>query len=504
MPDIETPDFDEDLRKLGVAGGLLADPKEMRRNSFSSPIAPPPTTEAMALPGIEPAKAPTPVAGEAAKPQTSPIGAPEASAMPADRPLGANQPAAIPSASPVASSAPAAPAKLGQSGMELERLKKTGSGIDQLQKSHPVLGTIARIGDVLGSTFLPGLTAQIPGTSLHHRMLESQAAGGAKQENAQATSDAENAQRTATTAETNARIPLTQAQTAEAKARTAEIGNPKPKEEKWTVVGKLPDGRVVQHEENSGQFKTTDEAHGVEPLKEPTPHTPNDFEQFYADYIKENNFPDTSHNRLLARKAYAAAGQAPQHDPRQMAVGPDGTVIELKPGMKVPQGSKTVTGDLTNKPSADEQKRADLVENLNENLDQLEDIVGRRPDLFGKVAGRTTKFREWVGSDDPDIAALKGIEDRLGMVQQSSHGMRSAQHVEASANSLLNGFKNGTDAMKKAIADARASGKTFTQDAQRDVNRGSTGGGDPVYATNPKTKERVMSTDGGKTWQPAK
>ena len=29
-------------------------------------------------------------------------------------------------------------------------------------------------------------------------------------------------------------------------------------------------------------------------------------------------------------------------------------------------------------------------------------------------------------------------------------------------------------------------------------------GGAPLYATNPQTKERIMSTDGGKTWQPAR
>jgi hypothetical protein len=26
----------------------------------------------------------------------------------------------------------------------------------------------------------------------------------------------------------------------------------------------------------------------------------------------------------------------------------------------------------------------------------------------------------------------------------------------------------------------------------------------PIYAVNPQTKERIMSTDGGKTWTPSK
>lgn len=169
-----------------------------------------------------------------------------------------------------------------------------------------------------------------------------------------------------------------------------------------------------------------------------------------------------------AVSAYTSSTQKPERPQRVLGVGPDGKVMEITPGMTVPKGTKSISGELAGgKPTADEQKRADLVTNLNENLDTLEEIVNRRPDLFGKVAGRMTKLKEWMGSDDPDVAALKGIEDRIGMVAQSSHGMRSAQHVEASANSLLNGFKNGSDAMKRAISDARASGATFTEDVER-------------------------------------
>lgn len=186
-----------------------------------------------------------------------------------------------------------------------------------------------------------------------------------------------------------------------------------------------------------------------------------------------------------------------------MIIGPDGKVIELRPGMTVPQGSKTVTGELTNKPSADEQKRSDLAENFNENLSQLEDIVTRRPDLFGKLAGRMTSVKEFVGSNDPDVAALKGIEDRIGMVAQSSHGMRSAQHVQDSANSILNGFKNGPDAMKRTIGDARKSLTTFTADVER-AKGNAPASQPPVNNTPPPTnllKEGIHTTfKNGQTW----
>jgi hypothetical protein len=197
------------------------------------------------------------------------------------------------------------------------------------------------------------------------------------------------------------------------------------------------------------------------------PEKPNDFEQFYHDYLTDNKFPDTAHNRLLARQEFAKAGQTPQHEPRQMVVGPDGTVIELKPGMKVPQGSKTVSGDLAGaKPNAEELKRSEMAENMNENLGKLEDIVKRRPELFGKLAGRLTEGKMWLGSNDPDVGALNTIKDQIGMAQQSAHSMRSAQHVEAAAASILNGFKNGPDAINSSIKTARDSLKTFTKDVQ--------------------------------------
>jgi hypothetical protein len=39
-----------------------------------------------------------------------------------------------------------------------------------------------------------------------------------------------------------------------------------------------------------------------------------------------------------------------------------------------------------------------------------------------------------------------------------------------------------------------------------DVQAASQGGGKqttPIYAANPQTKQRIVSNDGGKTWQPA-
>lgn len=128
--------------------------------------------------------------------------------------------------------------------------------------------------------------------------------------------------------------------------------------------------------------------------------------------------------------------------------------------------TQAAPSNLARKPNAEEIKRSDLAENVNENLNRLEEIVNRRPDLFGKVAGRMTKLKENVGTDDPDISQLKTLEDNLGMAMQSAHGMRSAQHVATSAQSVLNRFKNSPEALKAAIKTARDSVGTFQHDVQ--------------------------------------
>lgn len=381
----------------------------------------------------------------------------------------------------------------------LAKSQDQGSGISRI--GNPWARGALRGIEAIGSVIAPRATARIPGTESHHM---AEMAG----QRANLAGDVANEEKAATTAETGARTDLATAQADKLRHDQGREDQPKPKEEEWSIVPGMigPNGQPVQQEKNSGQIRFAPDVQGVGPLKEPQAKTPNDFEQFYADWLKDNNFPDTAHNRLMARSKFAAAGQAPQHDPRQLAVGPDGTVIELKPGSKVAPGTKTVTGDLTNKPSADEQRRADLSENLNENLATLEEIAGRRPDLFGPMAGRLTGIKGALGSNDPDIGTLETIKHQIGMAQISAHGMRSAQGVASAADSILNSFKNGPEAVKASINAARNSVKTFTGD----VERAKTGanpqptpgdGAQPPKAADPGMKWQHRTANGQTEWR---
>jgi hypothetical protein len=124
-------------------------------------------------------------------------------------------------------------------------------------------------------------------------------------------------------------------------AREEAAKQPKPKEEEWSVVPGMqgPNGEPVQQEKTSGLMRFSKDVSGVKPIKPPTEAHQNDFEQFYSDFLKDGNLPDSAHNRLMARKQFAQAGQAPQQPQRalMMVPQPDGSqkAVEVMPGMTV-------------------------------------------------------------------------------------------------------------------------------------------------------------------------
>lgn len=60
---------------------------------------------------------------------------------------------------------------------ELDRLRSTGSGVDQFMHRHRFLGPLVKGLSIAGSVLAPGPASMIPGTDLHHQVLEHQAEG---------------------------------------------------------------------------------------------------------------------------------------------------------------------------------------------------------------------------------------------------------------------------------------------------------------------------------------
>lgn len=203
-------------------------------------------------------------------------------------------------------------------------------------------------------------------------------------------------------------------------------------------------------------------------------------------YEKQGTIPlDQQYLRAIQAGDYKLAAQikdaAEQMHPKQMTINPPSNVGTWQlqrddTGKVVMFNSKT--GETKDAPAglkpkgeqatADEKRRADLAVNMKENLDTLEDIVRRRPELFGPGAGWLTAARGYTGlGSDPDIAALRSVREYLGMASVGAHAMRNAQHVGTAADAVMNGYRSDPATMMGAIKAARKSLETFQQDVSR-------------------------------------
>lgn len=347
---------------------------------------------------------------------------------------------------------------------------------------NPVLRVIGKVGagaaraaQTIGDTFVPGLTSQIPGTDLNAAAKRAQVIGS------QETQQKEN-QNAAQTGLTQASAAHVTGETGEIPGQEAETAANTRKADAETQRLQAPIQESLQQSYADAVQKSVKS--GKNPLQDPDVQRFADAmtsiqkqaapkENLEAQYDAAVKSGDMARAKQILKEAgsFSAATAKPEKEPKQLVAVPqeDGSsqIIEAKPGMTLPKGAKTVTqfgGE--SKPNAEELKRSEMAENVGENLDKLQDIVTRRPELFGKLGGRETELRMLIGSNDPDIGALKTIKDQLGMAQQSAHSMRNASHVAEAANSILNSFHNGPDAINSSVKTARDSLKTFTADVQ--------------------------------------
>ena len=104
-----------------------------------------------------------------------------------------------------------------------------------------------------------------------------------------------------------------------------------------------------------------------------------------------------------------------------------------------------------------EKQKTTLAEMVGENGESLKDILQRRPDLVGRIAGRYTSFDQMIGDNDPDIQRMGTAMQNLAKASVGIHGMRSYVGVEAAEKTLLNGFKNGANAVNAAVDEQEKS-----------------------------------------------
>jgi hypothetical protein len=310
--------------------------------------------------------------------------------------------------------------------------------------SAPRPGTARQVIGAILSRHNPALGGIVSGETQHQRGIqqaqeEYNIAGGQIQ-----------AARAMDTADITNQLHQSQAELASDRAKA--LLNPPPKStpeemamQDYIKQGKSPAQAYAQVQQDKQDTK---------PDKTLVPPKQSEEDKALGDYLQGHGMADTPANRDRARSVLKTRDR-PAKDP---------DLADLTKQLKEEQLRKM------QEPSGPEKNRADLAKNLNENLDTLEEIVNRRPDLFGPGAGRMTELHMMIGSSDPDIAALQNIKHQAGMAQISAHGMRSAQGVDSAAQALMN-FHNEPQAIKGAIHSARNSVGTFAKDVEDTRNR---------------------------------
>lgn len=118
------------------------------------------------------------------------------------------------------------------------------------------------------------------------------------------------------------------------------------------------------------------------------------------------------------------------------------------------------------KVTADEKKKAELAENMAENANAINNILARRPDLVGKLAGRITQGIQYTGTNDADLSALEARVQNFGKANAGVHSLRSYEGVKDTEKAILNSYKNGPDAIKGALNATVDSAQTFIDNAR--------------------------------------
>lgn len=98
------------------------------------------------------------------------------------------------------------------------------------------------------------------------------------------------------------------------------------------------------------QGKTPREAYEILRQAGQKPPTPSFEEQSYSEWAATQKAAGKPTDRMTFEKARAAATQKPERPERpqrQLAITPDNKVVELTPGMAVPPGTKSLSGELS-------------------------------------------------------------------------------------------------------------------------------------------------------------
>lgn len=392
---------------------------------------------------------------------------------------------------------------------ERSRMIGTGAGEDQIYNKvtgsdfgqhHQILGKIlgglgqgvAKLGDIGLSAVAPALAINLPGTEYHHQMQLNQL-------NKQIGAQEGEANKEASTANLNAQPEIKQAGLDLQQDKLDETMRQHDQQLREHGFKTGPDGQIVPlpyEEMNPNQQAVHDlkgaqeeEAEATAALKkvQADPNSP----QARMAQQRIENARQTRSIALQRLGLSEATFNARYH-------GTDTQGNALPGAMMTDEGQPVGSSFSQNvRPTGTERNKADMANSAKEQLTDIKSIVHSRPDIFGPVAGRTTDFNVWLGSQDPDAQRFRAARTIAGDHLAGTFGGRSEAALQA-LDSAIGHFKDnpaaldaGLDQLLKANTTFQKAGSVRTSGSKANASATpqNSSGGAATHKWNPATGE---------------
>ena len=378
---------------------------------------------------------------------------------------------------------------------ERSRMLGTGAGVDQiagkiegsgLGQAHPLVGKIlgglaqgvAKLGDVGLSAVAPALAINLPGTEYHH-MAELHGL------NKQIGAEEGEREKEAQTASFNAEVPLRNAQTQHEQAETEQIP------ENAAAKQSAADAALAQHglkrvkgEDGEDQIVADESspAYQHQQLALELTKSTLDLRRAQADFEKTKGDPNSVENQQAAQRLAIAkqtqdrlsslAGAMQERADAQMmnatreAKGTDMQGNPLPGAMLTDEGQPVGSSQAVNvRPTGTQRSKGNMAASADQQINDMKEIVAKRPDVFGPAAGRVTDFSTWVGSQDPDAQRFRAARTIAGDHLAGTFGGRS----EAALNALdaaIGHFKDNPAAITAGLNQLQEANRLFLKAGQ--------------------------------------
>jgi hypothetical protein len=168
------------------------------------------------------------------------------------------------------------------------------------------------------------------------------------------------------------------------------------------------------------------------------------------------------------------------------------------------KGAKSIVDDYTKAPR-DKLKSVGeigvLINQISTNPTALPQLQRSLVKLAGDSQIGQNEVKNILGSSGFTADVIDGVNKFLTGAPTNTKIQDVARGVKAIEQFYATQYEQGRETSKRVLANAKLDTRTIDDLIPKAY---STGPQTPIYAVNPQTKERIMSTDGGKTWTPSK